>query len=858
MKRRTGVINLMSGILKKLKKVKGRSLGELRSRAGQSAAAYAERCGWAAQSRLPGDREFFKSLDLSQIGRTHQGDDAVHPNGNANGKAMRRAANPENVTAEKLLAHFRTRTRPLFFAPFNERSTVRELPPNFPRDEKARISLLARAECIVAEGRFDLLGWRGISFGDPIDWHLEPLMGKRTPLIHWSQINYLDAEIAGDKKITWELNRQQYFVTLGRAYLATGDERYARTFAAHLAAWMDANPPKLGINWTSSLEVSFRAISWLWALHFFRDSPHLDAPLHLRALKFLHLHARHLETFLSTYFSPNTHLTGEALGLYYLGTLLPEFRRASARWRAIGERILLDALDAQVRPDGVYFEGSTYYHRYTADFYLHYAVLKRVNGGRLDAHAERKLTALLDHLMYVTRPDGRTPFFGDDDGGRLMPLDERAADDFRSTLATGACLFARPDYKFVAGAASEELWWLLGRAGFDCYQELEARPPAETSRAFPHGGYYVMRDGWGPESNYLMLDCGPHGALPSYGHAHADALSFELAARGRAMLLDPGTYTYTGDARARDEFRSTAAHNALVIDEQSSSLPAGAFSWQTVARARAETWMSHPRFDYFAGTHDGFARLDPQLRYTRAIFFLKNDYWIVRDRVRGSDAAHAVALHFHFAPEDATPEVEATDDAAPPASAREHGAGVAGLTIYAFGSNGLWREERGWVSRQYGARTPAPVCVYDSTATGAQDFYTFMLPHAAGESAHAAQARKVEATGGELFEIERGVGAGDCDVLLMCGEDYAECGRLASDFEWAWARFAGGCDARATLEELVLIGGRRFSLDGQEIVWLTERAAYVVARRDGERLLLDIDGRKETVHLAGRYSVIGQ
>src|SRR5205085_12163391 len=145
------------------------------------------------------------------------------------------------------------------------------------------------------------------------------------------------------------------FATLGQAYWYTRNEHHAETFVAHLTGWMDANPPKLGINWASSLEVAFRAISWLWALHFFRQSPSLTADVFARTMKFLYLHARHLETYLSTYFSPNTHLTGEALGLFYLGTMLPEFHRAG-RWRVLGWKILLEQLDRHVRPDGVYFE----------------------------------------------------------------------------------------------------------------------------------------------------------------------------------------------------------------------------------------------------------------------------------------------------------------------------------------------------------------------------------------------------------------------------------------------------------------------------------------------------------------------
>ncbi len=224
---------------------------------------------------------------------------------------------------------------------------------------------------------------------------------------------------------------------------------------------MDQNPPKLGINWASSLEIAFRSISWLWALEFFKDSPSLNANVYLRLLKFLYLNARHLETYLSTYFSPNTHLTGEALGLFYLGTLLPEFKEADG-WRQRGQQILKEQLFRQVRADGVYFEQSSYYHRYTTDFYTHFLILSRLNNEQLPAEVESTLQLLLDHLMHITRPDGTSPLFGDDDGGRLLFLDRRPANDFRAALANGAALFRRGDYKYVASALAEETFWLLG------------------------------------------------------------------------------------------------------------------------------------------------------------------------------------------------------------------------------------------------------------------------------------------------------------------------------------------------------------------------------------------------------------
>src|SRR5437867_3291523 len=92
-----------------------------------------------------------------------------------------------------------------------------------------RIQLVASAEQIC-QGRFNLLGYRGLEFGDPVDWHLDPTSGRRTPLLHWSWIDPLDSAVVGDCKVVWELNRHQWLVTLGQAYRLTGDERYAVQF----------------------------------------------------------------------------------------------------------------------------------------------------------------------------------------------------------------------------------------------------------------------------------------------------------------------------------------------------------------------------------------------------------------------------------------------------------------------------------------------------------------------------------------------------------------------------------------------------------------------------------------------------
>lgn len=789
-------------------KLRKMTVAEIRVRISQTLAAIAERKGFSSLTEPPSDRALFRLLS------------ALCPD------------EEKFHSPEDLLEHFRSRIQPVFFAGLADPETVcAELRSRWPNAEQ---EILEHADRIIA-GRFDLLGLRDLSFGDPIRWNLEPVSGKSLPKFHWSVIDYLDPDIAGDKKITWELNRHQYFVTLGQAYFLTGDEKYSKTFVAHLNSWMDENPPKVGVNWASSLEISFRSIAWLWAFHFFKNSQELDPKTFTRALKFLYLNARHLETYLSTYFSPNTHLTGEALGLFYLGTLLPEFKAADA-WRANGQRVLIDQLAHQVKADGVYFEQSSYYHRYTVDFYTHMLILSRNNENtsrELESVVEAKLNALLDHLMYITRPDGTTPLFGDDDGGRLVTLDRRPSNDFRAALSTGAAMLGRADFKFVAGELAEETLWLLGPEGARAFDRARSERPAEDSKAFPDGGYYVMRDGWDEKANYLLFDCGPHG-VDNCGHAHADALAIEVAAQGRPLLVDPGTHTYTRSKELRDWFRGSAAHNVLMVDGEASSLPAGPFSWSTVASCEPLSWISERRFDYVEGRHNGYEHLAEPATHNRAVLFLKNDYWLMCDRL-SSNGDHSLQLRFHFA-SGSKPQID------PGHNPNKRGGQSSveavqtpELQLVTFGLDGHWTTEEGWISHSYGERAPAPVCVFSVNSGSSDELITFLLPNS-GRATALQEVKEVEAIGGRAFEI---TGEDYCDLLLMRspGASQVETVRLLSDFKWTWARFSrsGG----EVPEELIVLDGRRLEIDGKETVKSTKRIDYLTASRIGDQFRLE-------------------
>jgi len=517
----------------------------------------------------------------------------------------------------------------------------------------------------VLEGRYDLLGYRGLACaaGTDVDWHLDPVRGRSAPLDFWADIQYLDPAI-GDHKLIWELNRHQHWLQLGRALWLTNDPRYRRAIVEQLGAWLSANPPLVGINWASMLEIGLRAISWMWGLHFLlgdksqtpnpesqsrepeAQSLKPEVPWLVDMLVALDRQLTHVEQNLSTYFSPNTHLTGEALALYVVGVGLPELA-ASPRWADTGRRILLAEIDRQIHADGGHVERSTHYQRYTLDFYL-MALLTAERDG--DAEAIARFTDAVTRLAEFTRTmaddHGRLPLIGDDDGGMLWPIAGRECSDARDSLALAAVVLDRPD--LAPWGIQEEAFWIAGRRAVGPASAF-ARAPADKqagdyalpSRTLAETGYVVLRDSSG---GHAVFDAGLHGYMNG-GHAHADALSITLAMGGRPLLVDPGTSTYTVDPQLRDRLRSTMSHNTLTLGGRSQAVPSGPFHWQSRADARLHGWRHNDRFDWAEASHDGYA----PLRHRRTLLRTSGSGWLIVDDVLGSGEIDASA-HWHFDP----------------------------------------------------------------------------------------------------------------------------------------------------------------------------------------------------------------
>jgi hypothetical protein len=577
-----------------------------------------------------------------------------------------------------------------FFSREELRARVDLLRTHLPEEAKR---LVRRANEIYGH-RFSLLGYSTLEYGREIDWHLDAVHGKRAPLSAWYRIPFLDFSAVGDHKVTWELNRHQHLPVLAKAWLLSGETKYLDELFSQWKAWHEANPYPLGVNWASTLEVAFRTLSWIWVWELVRDAAQTPKTFARDVAQALRLNGQYIERYLSTYFSPNTHLLGEGFTLFFLGTLFPGFAEAE-RWRRKGWEIVEEATGRQVRPDGVYFEQSLYYHVYALDFFLHARVVAEANGQAVSERYDAVVRKMLEVVCRLSQA-GTPQSFGDDDGGRLFDGSRNRAEHLRDALAVGAVLYGESEWRGLAQLTEESLWLYGERA----VRELAGRKDRTTmnSAAFRDGGIYVLADS--DQRSQMMLDAGPQGT-GRCGHGHADALSVQFAASGRAVLVDSGAYVYMDEDGSRNLFRGTAAHNTLQVDERDQAEPAGPFAWDAIPQVKCERWISTDEFDFLQAQQDGYQRLTDPVLHRRVAFRAQGGPWLIRDQATGKQS-HSLALHWHFAPEIALAEVQG--------GVRAELAGSAAVELLHAAEKDWERKVvRGNMSPCYGALEPAPM-----------------------------------------------------------------------------------------------------------------------------------------------------
>ena len=505
------------------------------------------------------------------------------------------------------------------------------------------------------------------------------------------------------------LHKFYYAVGLGLKFERSGDARYAERWVTLIDSWIRVTPPGF-----IAADVTGRRVqNWIYSYHQFITNPVRDTgtvigvAFHRRLLQSIHQQVEYLCENLTP---KRNHRTLELYAIFLAGVVFPEMRRA-AHWRAFALEQTVDNMASDLLADGVHCELSTDYHHLVLKNYLNFRRLASRNGIAVPQAMDAALEHALEFSLHVHKPDGIVPSLSDGDARSFLDL-----------LQEGAHLYGRADMLYVATRGAQ------------------GKPPARRVVHFAASGYTVIRDHWGggaadfADAQYLVFDSGPLG---EGNHGHFDALSFELAAFGRSLIVDPGRYTYSeavdpGEGvNWRVRFRGTAEHNTVCIDgkQQTRYAPKAIKEPSRHSQGSVRHKISGPAAEAQLLERFHAAHLDlvhGQVRsheydalHQRCIVFVDRRYWIVSDWLRAM-CEHDYTLNFQLgAHAQGRTELKLSEGlrlrspglliAQPARDAVRHTLGVS------------------WVSQRYGDKQPAPALRSTFSARDA-DFDTLLLP----------------------------------------------------------------------------------------------------------------------------------
>lgn len=461
----------------------------------------------------------------------------------------------------------------------------------------------------------------------------------------------------------WKYNLHYFDYTIALAYRYQGaeDDGSYRTFRRLAESWMDLCPLGTPLAW-DPYPISLRTSNWIKAYSWFEAAFESDAAFATRMCRSIWSQVSFLEENLEYHLLGN-HLieNGRALllaGLFFQG-------EAAARWRTKGLQILSEELDEQFLDDGGHYERSPMYHQIMLQLYTDVVdVLSRQGFGSADPMQVR-VEDMQRWLRTMLHPDGDIALFN--------------------------------DAAFKIAPAPQH--------------QIEETPPESGFCALPESGYYLFRDG--DAGNALFFDCGPLGPDYQPGHGHCDALSYELSIGGQRMIVDSGVSNYYGDEAWRHYYRSTRAHNTVVIDDQDQSEVWGrfrvarrAYPYDTVCQAEGADLA------YVISSHTGYRRLPGRPEHRRSVAWIDRRFWAIHDDI-GGDGNHKLQSLIHLHPDVNIHRLSGEDGKVIHWMAER---GDSAMQILAWGAtasdqvHGQTAPIQGWYAPEFGKNQPNTVC----------------------------------------------------------------------------------------------------------------------------------------------------
>jgi len=366
-----------------------------------------------------------------------------------------------------------------------------------------------------------------------------------------------------------------------------------------ICCWILENEFPKGLNYVSAMECALRIPIFFYALKILNN---LDEDTIKDLYNVIFQHAWFISKRLSLFSSLGNHTIAEAVGLIIGGAIFND--RLGNLWLAKGISILNSEVKHQILDDGGPAEQSFNYHRFVLDLYWLAVQFLEINNLYRFDELKARLRMGESFLGQICDSSSRTPAIGDSDDGWA--------------IAQGVSIINRESYFYNN---------------------------KDGLYNFSRSGYSVFRN----KHLHLIFNYSPLGLPPLYNHGHADALSVTLFGHGREYIIDTGSYRYNGAPEYRRYFKSTRAHNTVVIDDLDQAVQETSFIWSRPYQIDMMTNKKVKKGYLLAAAHSGYRRLRDPVIHKREIKIQDETMLIISDRFYGT-GQHIYELNFHFHP----------------------------------------------------------------------------------------------------------------------------------------------------------------------------------------------------------------
>lgn len=529
-----------------------------------------------------------------------------------------------------------------------------------------------------------------------------------------------------DNEFLWQLNRMTYWQEMLEAYSLTKDKKYAKKVIDEMLNWIEVMdiPDEIydyplsyfsECNPMRALELGIRNYkTWPLVLEHLGRTEFFTEEVLEKYVEVVHKQIKILRKVSPMLWpkADHNHFLMECLGILTTALYFPELKEAD-EWKGYAIDGIEKCCKVQLTEDGGQIEGCPSYHNGCMFWFGLAVVLAKRFGFEFSDEYMQLFRKNLDYSIYTLRPTGKCVPVGDSHANNLAIMGGvygyLALEDLTWLgLATNLI-----DIEEVFNEASKHVWRALDVKKF--YKDLNTLKD-KTYECDMQTTFWnrilsqaIIRSSWKKDALSFLFTC--RSPIQNF-HAHIDLMSFDFTALGKNMICDPGIFCYRDDAD-RKEFKSSAYHSTLLIDEKNQFEYIKSFGYGPQKLGKIYNVEKRAFYSVASAYHTNY---EPII-HTRHIALVDDKFVVVVDHVNNLED-NKVQRYYHL---DFT-EVEIKEDRVIGTS------DIANLAICSYPNEEI-KLLPGRLSDVNDIARPATRVLYEGKYSGERNYITLLVPY---------------------------------------------------------------------------------------------------------------------------------